>query len=344
MIEFVAVDIETANPDPTSICEIALVKISGDLGSGQVFNTLIRPEGDLSVHPYNFLVHGLREEDLIDEPALNSIWDQIVDFVGELPLVAHNATQDLNKIFKTIRPDAPSLRSTEFFCTLTIARAMDEILSEDGFTLETVAELVGADWGKSDRASGVIGHSAALDAIATADTFLRMLSIRKTDITGLMEQLQYRPGQIKANQVVRGNTKIKAKTDFNLFKKLGPEEFAGICEALDAQGISRLESHEFSGKAFVLTLLPEDLNELEFWTAVALAGGNFHPSVTAKVDYLVEGYDPTQKYETGQTGKSKKARDLQAKGSAIQILNEEEFLNRLGTELYELARTLHKED
>ena len=98
-------------------------------------------------------------------------------------------------------------------------------------------------------------------------------------------------------------------------------------------------NHEFSGKSFVLSLYPQEISIPEFWACVALVGGQLKTGVSGKLDYLIEGEDPSGKYVKGQTSKSIEARKLIAEGnSRIRILQEQEFLDLIGPDIVACVR------
>lgn len=63
--DFIALDVETANSDFSSICSIGLVHFRG----GEVFKSLtilVDPEDDFS--PANIAIHGIRPDDVAGKP------------------------------------------------------------------------------------------------------------------------------------------------------------------------------------------------------------------------------------------------------------------------------------
>ncbi|MCE5221381.1 MAG: DEAD/DEAH box helicase [Clostridium sp.] len=83
-------DIETTGLDENSseIIEIGAVKVKG--GIITTYNTLIRPRGRVPIGIYN-LCTGLNEMDLLSARSLNSIKQEVLEFLENLPLVCHNS-------------------------------------------------------------------------------------------------------------------------------------------------------------------------------------------------------------------------------------------------------------
>lgn len=85
-MEFVAIDVETANADMASICQIGIAKYSkGKLA--EVWTSLIDPEDYFD--PININIHGITEEDVIDFPKFPQIVDVLKRYLGNTICVSH---------------------------------------------------------------------------------------------------------------------------------------------------------------------------------------------------------------------------------------------------------------
>ena len=92
ILDFTAIDFETAYYRKESACSIGLVRFR-DGEAVDSFYSLIRPPS-LYVRPDFTAIHGLTVADLTDAPTFDRIWPQVRDFIGDLPLTAHNARFD----------------------------------------------------------------------------------------------------------------------------------------------------------------------------------------------------------------------------------------------------------
>jgi DNA polymerase-3 subunit epsilon len=108
MLDFAAIDFETANEFPSSVCSVGVVVVRG----GEVvdkFYSLIHPEPEY----YQWFcqrVHGLTPEDTEEAPVFPYVWTQIEPLIEGLPLIAHNARFDegcLKAVFRVYRMDYP---------------------------------------------------------------------------------------------------------------------------------------------------------------------------------------------------------------------------------------------
>ena len=92
MRDFAAIDFETANEQPSSVCSVGVV-IVRDEEIVDSFYSLIHPEPEY----YQWFcqrVHGLGPEDTEDAPVFPYVWEKIEALIEGLPLVAHNSRFD----------------------------------------------------------------------------------------------------------------------------------------------------------------------------------------------------------------------------------------------------------
>lgn len=157
MIDFAAIDFETANENACSICSVGVVVVrNGEITDS--FYSLVRPEPEY----YTWFcqrVHGITEEDTEDAPVFPSVWNKIVPMIEGLPLVAHNSRFDeccLKAAFKVYCMDYPDYK---FYDTLAASRKYFGC-SLDNHKLHTVAAACGYDL--------VNHHHALADAEACA--------------------------------------------------------------------------------------------------------------------------------------------------------------------------------
>lgn len=120
MLDFAAIDFETANAERSSVCSVGVVIVRG----GKIvdsFYSLIKPTPNY-YHYFCSQVHGLCKRDTDNAPIFPEVWQQIEPLIEGLPLVAHNKAFDencLKAVFRTYQMDYPDY---EFRCTLLAAR------------------------------------------------------------------------------------------------------------------------------------------------------------------------------------------------------------------------------
>ena len=158
--DFIAIDFETANQYPSSVCSIGVVMVR----NGQVVDTfysLIQPEPNYYTY-FCQRVHGITQNETDDAPVFSKVWQQLEERIAEvffpdlqsteerrymiamLPFVAHNACFDescLKAVFKVYQMDYPDYR---FYDTLTASRRQFG-QSLPNHQLHTVAAACGYD-------------------------------------------------------------------------------------------------------------------------------------------------------------------------------------------------------
>ncbi|MCA9798896.1 MAG: 3'-5' exonuclease [Cyanobacteria bacterium HKST-UBA04] len=89
----IVLDLETTGLDHRCerIIEIGAVRLEG----GQIveeFSTLVKP--DVPIRHSSFKVHGISDEMVADAPSIEDVLPKFLEFMGDLPFVAHNAIFD----------------------------------------------------------------------------------------------------------------------------------------------------------------------------------------------------------------------------------------------------------
>lgn len=122
MQDFAAIDFETANYEPTSICSIGVVVVRGGRVAER-FYSLVRPEPEYYCYA-NVRVHGIRACDTRTARPFPDVWAEVAPLVAGLPLVAHNKAFDercLRAAFRCYGMDYPDEDYT-FHCTCIASR------------------------------------------------------------------------------------------------------------------------------------------------------------------------------------------------------------------------------
>ena len=111
----IVLDTETTGLDPYQghrLVEIGCIELVNRFPSGQTFHHYLNPERDVPAEA--FAVHGLSVEFLKDKPRFAEIADDLAAFIGDAPLVAHNAFFDLgflNAELERVGQDADRARA-----------------------------------------------------------------------------------------------------------------------------------------------------------------------------------------------------------------------------------------
>lgn len=157
-LNFVGFDVETANDDWGSICQIGLVRYIDGVEVAAESWLCTPPPGLTHFAEANIKIHGIRPEDVADQPAFAHRLPELVEFIGDLPFVAHFAQFDATALFRACAASGIEAPALFFGCSLALARR--EQLPIPSHSLPSVAEHLGVELKKH--------HDATEDARACA--------------------------------------------------------------------------------------------------------------------------------------------------------------------------------
>jgi DNA polymerase-3 subunit epsilon len=158
--DFVAIDVETANPDVSSICQIGIAVFrSGELH--KTWGSLLNPESHFD--PGNVFVHGIDESRVRDSPIFPDLAGEILDHIGDGIVVCHTHFDRLSigRAFERYDLESPSLHWLD---TARVARRAWPELARRGYGLANVASKLGISFRH---------HDAVEDARAAGEVLLR---------------------------------------------------------------------------------------------------------------------------------------------------------------------------
>ncbi len=176
MTRSVLFDTETTGLDPATghrIIEVAALELMNDLPTGQTFHRLIHPDRDVPEDAAR--VHGITLDRLIGKPRFAAIADELLDFFGDGPLVAHNAAFDfafLNAEFALL--GRPALAAARMVDTLALARTRFPGLPN---SLDALCRRFAIDL--SERTT----HNALLDCRLLSQVFVELTGGRQRGLS-----------------------------------------------------------------------------------------------------------------------------------------------------------------
>ena len=137
--------------------------------TGREFHRYLNPERD--IHRDAIAVHGLTPEFLKDKPLFKAIADELLEFVGDAPLVMHNASFDIGFLNAELeRVALPKLASERIVDTLMLARRRHPAGPNN---LDALCKRYGVD------ASTRTKHGALVDALLLASVYVELLGERQ---------------------------------------------------------------------------------------------------------------------------------------------------------------------
>ena len=120
MMDFTAIDFETATERSNSACSVAIVEVR-DGKIAQSYSTLIRPPR-LEFSPFNIQIHGITPEMVEHERGFAGIWPELRPFLENRIVLAHNAPFDMGVLKSSLLANHIEPPSFLQCCTVRISR------------------------------------------------------------------------------------------------------------------------------------------------------------------------------------------------------------------------------
>ena len=164
----IVLDTETTGLDPLRgdrLVEIGCIELLNRIPTGQTFHRYLNPERDVPAEA--FAVHGLSREFLADKPLFAEVVADLLAFIGDAPLVIHNAGFDVGFINAELeRCGKPWVARERLIDTLLLARRK---YAGGKNSLDDLCGRFGIDNSKRTK------HGALLDAELLADVYLELI-------------------------------------------------------------------------------------------------------------------------------------------------------------------------
>lgn len=165
-------DTETTGLSPLGgdrMVEIGCVEIFNRVETGRHFHCYFNPERDMPFEAE--MVHGLSTMFLSDKPLFSEKAEELLDFIEDSPLVAHNASFDFGFLNHELgRCGRPAVPMTRMVDTLTLARSRHPGAKH---SLDALCMRFGID--RSHR----VKHGALLDAQLLAQVYVELTGGRQ---------------------------------------------------------------------------------------------------------------------------------------------------------------------
>lgn len=198
-LKFCVIDLETTggNPDTEKIIEIGMVKIENRKISEER-SFLINPQKDIP--DFVQKLTGIRKADVEHSPKIEEVIDEIITFIGDSILVAHNTSFDipfLNGVLKKLQ--RPTL-DNKVICTNIMTKYMiPDIMSSN---LNYMSSIFGISHSQA--------HRAIEDARATGMLLLRYMEIFESKNIRKVNQLYYPRNKFELDRaIVEGSEGIE---------------------------------------------------------------------------------------------------------------------------------------
>ncbi|MBS0470035.1 MAG: DNA polymerase III subunit epsilon [Proteobacteria bacterium] len=169
-------DTETTGFEPSEghrIVEIGCVELMDHIPTGNNFHCYLNPERLVPIESQR--VHGLTDEFLADKQLFADVAEEFLTFIGDAPLVIHNASFDLkfinSELHRVGKRPLPPARAID---TIEMAKAK---IPGARYSLDELCKRFGIDLSVRTK------HGALLDAELTAQVYLELIGGRQRKLS-----------------------------------------------------------------------------------------------------------------------------------------------------------------
>jgi DNA polymerase III subunit epsilon len=161
-------DTETTGLDPATgdrLIEIGCVELVDGVPTGKTYHQLLNPGRDIPEAAT--AVHGITLQQVRNCPAFGEIVDAFLEFIGDAPLVAHNAEFDFKFMNAELRNiNRAPLASTRMIDTLAMAK---RLFPGARVSLDSLCSRLGIDTSARTK------HGALIDSQILAEVYVELL-------------------------------------------------------------------------------------------------------------------------------------------------------------------------
>lgn len=258
-MKFVAVDIETANPDMASICQVGLARYD-DGSLCYEWKSYLDPQDYFD--EINISIHGIDESMVRGAPTYNAIAQQLYSFLDNNIVICHThfdrvAIHQASEKFGIRAPYCTWIDSAR------VARRTWEEFAWSGYGLENVCKYLGYKFKH---------HDALEDAKAAGHIFLTAMASTGLDIDGWINRLKQpiNPDKVSSGIAIKrdgnpegpffgevivftGSLEILRREAADMASKIGCQVDIGVTKkttllVVGDQDIRHLAGHEKSSK------------------------------------------------------------------------------------------------
>lgn len=169
-VDFYVLDVETANQNAGSICQIGIAAFSRQKLTASC-SIMINPECGFSAE--NISIHGITEATVADKPRFNEVWPQLAEQLANNYLFHHTSFDNKAIQSACMRYELPFSQSIKWIDSASLARAVWPDVRKRGFGLANLCKRLGIEFKH---------HDAEQDAIATGKMVINALNQQIFDI------------------------------------------------------------------------------------------------------------------------------------------------------------------
>ena len=192
-MNYLVLDLETANGDCASICQVGIVSVEDGLVAGTA-SYLVDPEA--AFDPWNVRIHGIGPERVAGQPTWPELFATVAPLLAGQIVVTHGPF-DRVAITRACERYGLEAASARWLDNQRVVRRTWPVFAKNGYGLGNLARHFGIP---------LRHHDALEDAIATEKVF--RLALRETGLTAAAwheEMSRFRPGPSSAAAQLGGS-------------------------------------------------------------------------------------------------------------------------------------------
>ena len=255
-MRFASIDVETANPNMSSICQIGVAIFE----NGQLrteWKSLVDPEDHFD--PFNCSIHSIEAHHIVGAPIFSAVSSELFEMLGEHPVVAHTHF-DRTAIAQTCRKYGISPPNLRWLDSARVARRAWPQFATRGYGLKNVCAHIGYSFQHHDaledaKAAGHIVIAAIRESgVSLEDWSKRVMQPISQDNSGSIAREGDPDGDLFGEVLVfTGALEIPRREAAEMAAKVGCTVAKGVTKkttllVVGDQDISKLVGHDKSSK------------------------------------------------------------------------------------------------
>ena len=168
-MEFIAIDVETANPDLGSICQVGVAEFANGK-CVQTWSSLVNPKDEF--YFFNVSVHGITEDMVVGAPEWSDVYSRLKE-TCENQIVASHTPFDRTAIYRACEKHQQIPFECRWIDTARVVRRTWTEFSKSGYNLKNIASHLEIDFHH---------HDAGEDARATGEVLVKAIEESGTSV------------------------------------------------------------------------------------------------------------------------------------------------------------------
>ncbi|WP_434798911.1 exonuclease domain-containing protein [Terrisporobacter vanillatitrophus] len=301
-MNFIAIDFETANEKRASACSLGITVVKDNKIIEEKY-WLIKPK-PFRFESRNIIIHGIREEDVINEKEFDELWPEIKPYLENNLIIAHNASFDFSVLRNTLDIYNLEYPNLDYACTLVTSKLFYRYLNNH--KLNTVNRHLGYRFNH---------HHASADATAAANILINISQeLNLNNMDDIANIIGFKLGCIGNNT-------------YSPCKKIREGVVSKRCEDYEYNNnLFSSETEYFKDKIVVFTGQLHSMSRAEATKIINDLGGITRNSVTKKTNILITNVNNIEDLSPNQmSNKLRTAVNYINQGQDLIIMNEEKL-------------------